>query len=296
MFHNFKAIVGTSERLIYFDGKKDNTIYKGEFYGISFDDNHIYACERIPNGKTNIILFDKNLSVVDKCKINCSHVHQAYYDPMLKRLLIAHTRQDEMIVWNTLEKKKESVQKWTQTDGKKDYCHFNSVWRDLWGDLALYIYEHDLKADRDGVKNQLGGIRHLSADFSTKNTWPIADKGHNIYVQDNEIFVLDSNGQFCLAAINKKTHEKRIVLSTKHYDGYAPRGLAISDELILVGLTKLASRMKRRRPDHKGFIVCFDRNTKEEIGSIEIDSIGQLYEIRFLDRVDYAHNGIVFLK
>ena len=65
------------------------------------------------------------------------------------------------------------------------------------------------------------------------------------------------------------------------------RGMAIADELMLIGGSHVAERAERQRAD--AWVYALNRADKSVTGSIQIQP---LHEIRFVDRPDNSMGGV----
>ncbi|MHA2009817.1 MAG: hypothetical protein ACXADW_02930 [Candidatus Hodarchaeales archaeon] len=279
-----RFLVATSTALLLINDKKEiKNLAKGFFYGITFDKDFIYAFKR--NAPATVFVFDSNIKQIDQKVLPLSHLHQAHYDPVLDKILVTDTGNNSLALLDRGTFKK-TTKKWTQA--RQDHNHINSIYR-YNGDL--YIYEHDLS----GLNRPLGhgGVRRLTKDFKSDKIWRIADKGHNIYIKDDVLYVLDTfNRKFiCRPLDNRYEAPCTKLLSTEEYGEFGIRGLAIGDTRIITGLSMRLSRHKRATR-HTGYVVWFDSQYKK------LDDLflvhGQVLEIRLLDEIDYAHNGLIF--
>jgi len=92
-----KFIVGGSQGIYIVNNGKKDKIRSGHIYGVTFDKNNIYCCERIATG-TNIIQIDKNTHKVKYChRVPGGGVHQAYYDTVTGHLFVTITKTDQLL-------------------------------------------------------------------------------------------------------------------------------------------------------------------------------------------------------
>jgi aspartate 1-decarboxylase len=294
---NVKFIVGTSQKLIVFENSNPIYSYSGDFYGITFNKDTIFACARDLSG-TIIHEFDKNFELKHKTLVVINSVHQALFDIITEKVFITHTRQDRLAIWDPISRKILAYHKWHEGPDGNDFHHINSIFRNIDGDNKLYVYEHNVSdyCGTDGNKH-IGGVIRLSDKFQIEKIFKMGKQGHNVYISENKICIVDSFNEKRISRILEydiKNTKFKTLISMPEYDGFAARGLAISDDLIIIGLTRLASRATRKFPSHKGFVIIYNRNNFEKLKEIEISGIGQVYEIRLLGVKDYAHNQIEF--
>lgn len=279
-----RFIVGGSQGVFVVDNGSKKKVRGGHVYGVTFSREHLYCCERIRNG-TNILRLDKDFKQIYAHRVPGGGVHQAHYDVKTKHLFVTITKADQLLEFDVDEKKEIARHKWA----KGAEHHMNSVWRSHDTD-AMYVYEHNTK----GVakeNQQIGGVLRLDDNYKPIKTWEMANKGHNVFVDNGWLWVVNSFDE-CLMRKNMKSGQEEILITTKEYPAYAPRGLAVSDDYILMGLTELASRRDRAKT-RLGLVCVYDRKTFKKLEEHEV-AAGQIYEVRFLDRVDHAHNRLVF--
>jgi hypothetical protein len=128
----------------------------------------------------------------------------------------------------------------------------------------------------------------VNADLtSVEQQWQLGSHNHNVFFDGTFLYTCDShNGK--LLRMNMDTEE----VEEKSIGAFA-RGLAVTDDLILVGSNTLAERDKR----HDGspaYVTFLRRDTLEFVDSKTFMKCGQLFDIRVIDREDHAHNGIPF--
>ncbi len=101
---------------------------------------------------------------------------------------------------------------------------------------------------------------------------------HNLFILDNELLSNYSSEGVIVDATGKPLFKV----------GAYNRGIILTDEYLLVGQSAVLETERRGGVD-PGYIMIFDRTTKEKIGQVELPGIGQLMEIRCLNQRDYAH-------
>lgn len=281
-----KLLVGTSNGLLLIEENKQiNKLMSGFVYGITFDKSYIYAFKR--GGKDRLHIFDKNFNKVKHVHVECSHVHQALYDPIDNRIYATSTGDNSLTIVNPKDCSFSKV-RWHKHS--KDHNHINSIFRH---EDSFYVYEHDLKSKNQQRGN--GGVRKLTKDWKSEQRWRIADQGHNIYILEDQIYVLDSfNRRFIRRPLNNKyDSDYDVLFSSEEYGKFGLRGLAITQDRIIVGLSKWLDRSKRDTK-HTGYIVWYNRNY-QKVDDLYLNE-GQVLEIRALEERDYAHNNIVWEK
>lgn len=120
-------------------------------------------------------------------------------------------------------------------------------------------------------------IKHLRNIRFTKNI-------HNIFVLYDMVCVQHSPGGTIIGEDGSR------VLNVGAYN----RGIVITNQYIVVGQSTVSERDRRGDCNHIGQIMIFDKKTRVKIGQIILPQAGQVLEIRCLNQLDYAHNGIIF--
>lgn len=156
---------------------------------------------------------------------------------------------------------------------KNDISHYNSIFIK---DDRLYVSAHN----------------HDSPSFISEYKYPdlkfikrhenLGKQIHNVYVEKDEIFTLDSLGS-------------RSIVSTKGMcikvgkEGQFIRGLAVTKEFFVVGCFPYDPK-RHSRKDGESFIALVDRNKKEVVKRFRVKDIGNINDIRIADEPDLAHD------
>ena len=107
---------------------------------------------------------------------------------------------------------------------------------------------------------------------------------HNIHVENDEIFTIDSNGSGCIVS-NKGSSIP--IFKNENMFG---KGLAVSKDYFITGYFPKETRANRENSDV--CIVLINRATKKIDESITMKNIGSLCGIRLLDEYDEGHLNI----
>lgn len=113
-----------------------------------------------------------------------------------------------------------------------------------------------------------------------KPTWrcQIGNEAHNVARWKEQLVILDSHGS-CARFVEGKSVP---------LEGY-PRGLAISDENIVIGQSYHISDREKRLQDKEGGLIILNHQWERQ-SYINLNQ-GHVYDVRFLDVPDYAHHG-----
>jgi hypothetical protein len=276
-------------------------ILQGSVYGVSFNEDKIFVARR----KHNIVFLDKNLKRSGTApKLQIASVHQIHYDVQDKLLYITDTVHDRIVAYDPVKNK---IQKQIKLKGATNKeMHFNSVWRNP-EDKKIYGYIHCFEGISNPPEQQRPYAIRLDDNLKIEHKWRMGKKGHNVYVENGYIYVLDTFGEDCNTKKNHivsrmirkpidsppESQPSEILFDVSEYVNYCVRGLCVSDDHVVVGLSTLGNRGNRMKKCNHGYVVIYDRNYKK-IKDIHIKNCGQVYETRLLDVKDYAHNGIIF--
>ncbi len=158
-----------------------------------------------------------------------------------------------------------------------DISHYNSIFIK---DDRLYVSAHN----------------HAKPSFISEYSYPdlkfikrhekLGKQIHNIYVENDEIFTLDSLGSQSIVS----TKGECIKIGTK---GQFVRGLAVTKELFIVACFPYDPKRHTRRQG-ESFIVVVDRKKKEVVKKLRVKDIGNINDIRILDEPDLAHGNAPF--
>lgn len=153
-----------------------------------------------------------------------------------------------------------------------DLHHFNSIF--IQGNKAfISAHNHD---DPSFV---------LEFDYPNFNLIKKHDKMgskiHNVFVENDEIYTIDSCGSRCIAS--NKNKQYRITSENNMFC----RGLAVSRDYFITSYFPEATRRDREKGD--AFVVMINRQTGTKENEIKIKDIGSISDIRLIDEYDYAH-------
>jgi hypothetical protein len=279
-----KLLVATSHGLLEVTENSTKEIENkfAEYYGITWNAKNVYIFGRnsfANKGKlAKIRVFHR--SFVHKFTIdarNCWGGHQMYC--FNNRIYVCCTAHRHISVYqNDKFIKKVPWKDWNKITKFK--CnHINSIWSN---GKYLFIIAHN---------NGPSDILKTDFNFNILDHYKVGREIHNIYVH-NTVALFNSSRQSLLVEYDLETRKLVRKVSTK-LDGQAiyNRGLAVTKDYIVVGLSMHGDRHGRRRKSGYSVILVFDNNFKL-LQKIKLKQYPQIYEIRSIEDLDLAHNSI----
>lgn len=169
--------------------------------------------------------------------------------------------------------------RWDSADEDASGDHLNSVFQ---RDDRLYAIAHRHSRGSRLVTMSYPEMNIISVD-------PIGELTglHNVWIGD------DGNGLTCASHQGGLADVRSGAIVWSAGENVYTRGLAISDDLILVGESAYASRDMRRVSISGLWIV--NRHTLKTENYICLGPFGGVHEVRIVDRPDHAHHGHAFL-
>ena len=265
--------------LILVDGNKTRVLHTGYgiYYGISWDKDNIYVAHRtgLHDIGPDVSMMDRNYKVTRSVPGDFSDVHQILYAN--DKLYATVTSYNSIGVFDGNQ---TVLANWTGV--KEDKNHINSIWFDgkyFWVGYHNFVAKHGTSEYSRVVK--------VNQDLTTVlDAFDLGRDIHSVFVDGDLLYVGDSaNGR--LTVLNMKTKKESFVDI-----GMWTRGIAVTDEYILVGASIFAPR--RSRLLGHGQVSLLDRETLDIVDTRVFDDVGAVMEIRVVDQVDYAHNEIPF--
>ncbi len=245
----------------------------GLFYGITWDKHFIYVAVRwypslIPTSRIErprLLVFDYNFKLQNcqSFEIDAGGLHQiTYFD---SKLYCSCSRDDSFIV-----KENNEWHIWYPSNyiehHNKDTHHFNSIW---FNEGKLFVVGHN---------NGPSDVWEFSyPDLTIKNKFRIGTHIHNVW-KENDVLTVCNSGRGRI-----ETVENQVICET----GGFPRGVAIGDDINLVGVSDIANRSNRWLTNGKVNIYSKDWRI---LDSLDLGKCGQVLEIRLLAN-DWAHNS-----
>jgi hypothetical protein len=175
---------------------------------------------------------------------------------------------------------------WDQVYKKKVGYHYNSVFIQ---DGLLYVVAHNWDNPSFVKALDLHTFKVVRRIDIPGTFW-----AHNVFVDNNSSIYVCNTKAGSLVEITSND----VVWQCQNPGHELTRGLAVTDNYIVVGKTPFnpdrASRGKKRDTnDHCAGLWVLDRSTFKLIKYINLPGHSSLGEVRVLNEVDYAHNGII---
>lgn len=156
-------------------------------------------------------------------------------------------------------------------EASHNYVHLNSLFSRNGCTYAVY-HNHTTKTGRKSqiaiLDECLNARRIIDTD---------AGDAHNVAPHPHGLLYCDSNAGTLVWG--EATLEC----------GCFTRGLAVSDQLVLVGGSDFADRDDRDQVT--GYVFAFDARNRRPVGEIKLPGGGSVYEIRLIEPVDLAMSG-----
>jgi hypothetical protein len=293
------CLVSTSAGLFMIENSNPQKVLDGFFYGITWDEKNIYIAQRFSELKVDLLILDKSFNIEKRHVLpKVGATHQILYNKEQNLLVITNTRYNKLcifylnnneikdICWNEWNKK--NGQLFPNNVGTPDFNHINSVWHD---GQFFWVCEHN----GGGKIAHPSYIKKLDKDFEIIEQKQIGKKIHNVYVEDDFLYVCNSSNHSLIKydlKQNKITMEKNFGIGISKFI----RGLSRTKDGFLIGLSNLGNRNARHKSEY-GYILKLDDNFNvlEEVKiKIKHKSIGQLFDIRNISDIDKSHNNISF--
>lgn len=260
----------------------------GICYGISWDENKLYVLARNrPKGmnspiddRTTLLVLDNSLQLIETHSLDkVKDAHQCIF--VNEYLYIANTYYDSISRWSP-----SSFDTFRMSNHVTDYLHINSIWYEK-SSNNFYICEQrkNLTSNR---------IVRCDENFKELESFDVGYVGiHNVFIHNNEIhFNGSSDHKFYI--LNNRTN------TTRYFDtdgvlglnNWYNRGLGFDGSHYYIGLSGEHSR-ENRHQENTAAIVVVDLNLNK-VGEVIIPDVGQINGIRVLNKLTYAHNGILF--
>ncbi len=288
---NERLLITTRNRVILWDNgpktvyvdegvTKDNRYH--DFYGITWDEKFICITERTLR-HAEILIFNGELKLEVKglLTIEIFDAHQIFYKN--NKLYVTNPRKNEIVIKEENDEGKLVCRAVSWKEPEDTYLHLNSIWCD---GQRFYVVEHRKKKQPKRIKildldfNPLGEI-----DISPESPQSVQLRGlHNIYIESSFLYTCSPEGLLQVDLLAKNS--KNVVRSPK---GLYMRGLARTKDYFFLGLSEMKGRGERDGGDSAVLVVD---NQFKLVAKLFLRDTGGLHDIRAVDSLDLAHNGI----
>jgi hypothetical protein len=264
---------------------------RGVYTGISWNSEHIYVASLNNRGIWNdekssgpevLLKYDHNLQLLESIEmVDARDIHQIYW--YKDRLLICDTGHNRMLSY-------PHGAAWTLPDeGLKvqravcDRHHLNTIWSDGGPDIWVIVWYPDGR-HRRSKKDRKQYSEAWRVDFESKkilSRHAVGKEAHNICVRDGTLITCSSADER-LNIFKGQT----LVSSTPLSAGY-PRGLCHLGKMTVIGTAARGTRRVRHFGNAEILLLKQSRVWRR----YPIRGAGQIYTLRVLDGVDWAHQG-----
>lgn len=282
-----QLLIATHNALVLWEDGRELVLHSGEgtYYGITWSKQELYVVARA-NHPSRMRIFAPNMWPLDDLPFE--HLgqeddgpHQAlWWDGTL---YVTNTQRNRVEIWDG-----QAVDWVTWNAVDRDADHVNSIWCD--GE-RFYVVEHRKQERPKRIRItslDLLTIDVLELDLDCLSDGPTHSGLHNVYVEDGTLYTLGPSQLILCDLATKHVQEVNLegVVCNEHY----LRGLARSPGVFFIGVSNAVHRGARNWGSSR--ILVLDDDLKR-VGEIELDErFGQIMEIRRIDELDLAHNGI----
>lgn len=299
---NLKLLVSVHRSILLVDvqNQQVTTFYEGpnkdslspteSHYGITWNEENIFVVDTMKNdAPRNRITRLTPTGDFNGFFVSPRHpmgeVHQIFYCPDDNQIFITDTANNLLRIVAPSPNHEKDWWDIAPTDYMfTDHNHFNGVWIEK---NSLYVIAHNRENPSEIFK--LGHYLDTRFKINNRRKWQQGQgDAHNIVRYKGELVVLSTDGTI-YGQGNKP------VLYTKPFEPLRwARGLVLTDDYFVVGqsLRKLV-KVDRTNPMNEGKLEIFNSHDLSHVGTIVLDNIGQVYDVRCLNQKDHAHNRIV---
>jgi len=213
---------------------------KGLYYGISYSNDLIYvgarygpagSIEEMEKEQGKILLYDFNMDSLGivKAPFPLRDIHQIQF--YKKKLYVTCTFDNKLAIFDG----KSWFEFFPDQNERRGINHFNSIYFDH---EYLYLTAHNLDRNSEVWKFKKPSIinfimsrikKHNQIFLKRVDNSSLGSQAHNIWIDNNELFTCSSGN-------------KSIISSSgfSYITGKYPRGLAVTDKYIFVGLSEIS--------------------------------------------------------
>jgi hypothetical protein len=275
-------LVSTDFHLVLWDGRQRN-VGKGYFWGITWGPKELYMVHN-----QHIQAFDTQFREKRTVLGPLFDPHSIFWKDGV--LYVTHTGANRVELWSETRDVQPFIN-WTEHDGV-DIDHINTVW---FHDGCFYAVEHRLARQPKRIRlfdRDWNQVDVYEADIECEGMGYRAEGIHNVYNDGSRLISLAAN---------------LIVtwdLQTKQHEFFSPfsgiglaetmcymRGMAVGDGCYYIGVTELRGHRNHRRNDSA--ILKLDKDF-QFMGIYPLNRVGAIKEVRLLNPLDKAHNGLPY--
>lgn len=270
-----KLILWDEKPIVLHEG--DLSLGTGHYHGITWNNDALFVSASVDT-KYIIHVFDKDsYHLIDTLSDADLHsVHQIHWfdgklyvtNTGLNRIEILHNGRWEHFAWKTAT--------W-------NIDHINGIWTN---GGKFYIVEFRNRGSGD--ERLKSCVRICDRDFNTLDKVGIGRGIHNIYVENRKLYTLISTPPQIVEYGFATKSIKSIPL--QNVENGLIRGMARTVDFWYIGVSRWETEKNNR---HVGDAIILQLDNRfEEVERIVMPDFGPVCEIRVIDEVDKAHNGI----
>jgi len=270
----FNFLVATSKAVYLNSSKELLKIHEGNgvYFGLTANYPQYYVLARNnfdgtgggnPNSMNGIIIFNKDFKTLGSVDLDfVKDGHQILYKD--SSLYICNSGLDAI---SKIHSDGRLAHITFDVSFGQDICHYNSIssHNDRW-----YIAQHRTEVGKDN-----GGISVYDNEWKFLQFIEVGKHVHNCIVKDGFLWVANSyTGTLVKIDLNDTNNKTEYTV----LKGYLSRGLIITDEYLLCGLSEFDSR-ENRHANRSGRISIFKYPEMEFLDQIIISDCGQINDL-----------------
>lgn len=268
-------LAGCTGGLLYYTNGRLVRLLKGKHYGVTSYRGRWYVYRKVDRWLGQLLSFRLEDQVMVDLRLERSFLPRTIHqiDVIHDRLYAVNTLNSILQFAFTPEGLRpvgEIIINGSLPEGKAspNYCHVNSIYG---ADQSIYLVYHNTTTKSQRPSQ----VAVFDMNFQQQQIIEINGiDAHNVFRHGNRLVYCDSGRGLLVWG-------DRVIRAEK-----MTRGLAISDELILLGGSTFAERAARSNT--AGTVYFLKYSDLSLLGSLEIPSAGGVQELRFVDRPDYG--------
>lgn len=283
-----RLLITTMLKIVYWDGEQAIVLHEGDlgqgtahYHGLTWDDQGTVYVSAVDDFRYVIRRFRwPTFEPLPHIEGELHEVHQIFWQDGL--LYVTNTGKNRVDVWDG--------GKWTLKAWNRSPCdvdHINAIWGT--GE-KIYIAEHGQKTERGSM------VRICSRGLD--ELWPVlvGPNIHNVYAQEGYVYNLTSpnpkSGPAGILWTDITDDDSRHRLKGfPEWGKVLLRGLARTQEHWYIGMSRWEEKRDKRMIGDA--IIAQLDNSLQEVGNILMPDFGPVCDVRVVDALDLAHNGIV---